>query len=159
MKLEYRMYFFVPYQLTGIQGGIQSLHASTVYAREYRKNKDYKQWETKDFTVIVLNGGTTNTNKKRLGTLNVALDTIRSLDVKTADFYEPDLGDQLTSFCFLVDNRVWDKKMFPDFKFPITPEAEKTKEYNVWRKTFSGDKKEANKIIFLRNYLKNFKLA
>lgn len=38
-QLELRMYFFVNYQLTGMQKGIQSAHVSLEYARKFKDSE------------------------------------------------------------------------------------------------------------------------
>ena len=44
MQLEKRMYFFVPYQLTGIQKGIQCGHCAEQYGRYNRGDRDYNDY-------------------------------------------------------------------------------------------------------------------
>ena len=119
MYLEYRMYGLVPYNLSPIQQGIQFGHAVV----EYQQNtlglepmqKIYNKWAQNDKTFIILNGGTTNSNRERLGTLNKHLSEITKMGVKVGAFFEPDLGDQLTAFVFLVDERVFNRELYPDF--------------------------------------------
>src|SRR5690554_1690555 len=96
-NLEYRMYGFVPYQLTGMQKGIQYNHAAMKYARKYRDDEEYIEWIDRHVTSIVLNGGTTNsTNDKNYGSMNQILDVLLDKGIKCDAFYEPDLGNQLT---------------------------------------------------------------
>jgi hypothetical protein len=69
-KRTYRMYGMVPYQLSGIQAGIQFGHATVEYGNEFQTlGKEYidagvidgyDQWRHFDKTFIVLNGGTFN---------------------------------------------------------------------------------------------------
>ena len=70
MELEKRMYFFVPYQLTGIQQGIQCGHAALEYARKYWNDIYFIDFRENWKTWVILNGGTTNNNPDKLGTLN-----------------------------------------------------------------------------------------
>ena len=121
--LEYRMYGFVPYNISSIQQGIQYGHALQELNNEVMYGeldedfiKTFTKWRLIDKTFIILNGGTTNNNKesKWHGNMNQHLDFIKSLGIIVGEFYEPDLGDQLTGFCFLVDERVFDKKKYPD---------------------------------------------
>ena len=122
-KLELRMYGMVNYQLTGIQAGIQFAHAIVDYGQYVKKlgehksslNKQYDNWADNWKTVILLNGGTTNNNPDKLGTLNKHLQALKDNNIPCQDFYEPDLGDQLTAICFLVDERVFNKEKYPDF--------------------------------------------
>lgn len=115
-KLEYRMYGAVPYNISEIQRGIQFGHAVVEYGLKFGKTDEYLQWAKNDKTFIILNGGTTNLNFGSLGSLNEHLQYVKEfLKLDVAEFYEPDLGDQLTAFVFLVDERVWDKKAYPSY--------------------------------------------
>ena len=139
MELRYRMYGLVNCQLSGIQQGLQFAHAVVEYGNIYGQEPAYHRWSRIDKDFIVLNGGTTNTNGLYPGTLNQHAIELKSIyDVPTAEFYDPDLGDQLTAVAFLVDERVWDNEKFPGF---------------------AEDSEEAEQIINLRKFLRNFKLA
>lgn len=186
-NLELRMYGLTNYQLTGIQKGIQFLHGVVEY--EQMSNRiggkllnDYNNWASKHKTVILLNGGTTNTNLDEdglpFGSLNNHVLSLEDNDIDYATFYEPDLGDQLTAVVFLVDERVFNRKKYPDFEdwvienygdlikyegsssFQIarsikdSDNKEDQKVYQSWVKLVGGDKN-----VFLRDFLKNFKLA
>lgn len=158
-KLELRMYGLVPYNISPIQQGIQYGHAVVDYCESLDGNKEilkvYKKWAKKDKTFIILNGGTTNNNKKRLGSLNKHLSALKTYEIKVQDFYEPDLNDALTGVCFLVDERVFNKEKHPDF---VIDEAESKKQsskrYAKWVDSIGGSKNE-----FLRIFLRNFRLA
>lgn len=174
--LEYRMFGLVPYNLSPIQQGIQYGHAVVEYSRYMNRVNDdvlekikYSKWADKDKTFIILNGGTTNLNPNRLGTLNQSLQMLNLNGVLTASFYEPDLGDQLTAVVFLVDERVFDYKgAYPDYvntpypsgyRKPTSKELEKWELENkvnfaLWVEKIGGEKN-----LFLRNFLRNLKLA
>lgn len=173
MFLEYRMYGLVPYNLSPIQQGIQFGHAVVDYGRtveDLRPHDEiYKKWADKDKTFIILNGGTTNNNPERLGTLNQHMNTLRENGVLLQEFHEPDLGDQLTAFVFLVDERVFNRTVYTDFvgtpyPWPLNKkpsekqysqwEAENNKNYAAWLEKIGGEKN-----AFLRDYLRNLKLA
>jgi hypothetical protein len=67
----------------------------------------------------------------------------------------------MTAVVFLVDDRVWDKVTWPDYDGPYyadmkTPEI--TAHYE-WKMKFADTEKEASNIVFLRDFLKNFRLA
>ena len=163
-KISYRMYFFVPYNITDKQKGIQCGHAVEQYAAKYGHWENYKDYLVNDKTWIMLDGGTTNNNLDRLGTMQQILHSIMSFNseyenkynkmgIRYATFYEPDLNDALSSFCFLVDERVWNYEKYPDYEdyvneidTEITPE-----EWDM----MLGD--EMN--VFLRELLRNKKLA
>jgi hypothetical protein len=120
-KLELRMYFFTIYQLPGMQGGIQSCHSALRYVRRFYET-DPRVWDFVDNheTIIVLNGGTTNDNQDEegisIGTLNQIADSLHENDIPFSFFNEPDLNYALTSVCFLLDERVFNDKKYPDFK-------------------------------------------
>lgn len=112
-RIEHRMYGMVPYNLSPIQQGIQFAHALVEYREKIDTNiqlEEYKTWANRDKTVIILNGGTTNNNRrdKFYGTLNQALDSVQGFGYSAVPFYEPDLNDALSAFVFLVDERVYD---------------------------------------------------
>jgi len=197
--MELRMYGLVNYQLTGIQQGIQFGHAVVEYGQEVKSfdlinnielNK-YNDWADSWKTFIVLGGGTTNINPDRLGTLNQHLQTLKDNNILCSPFYEPDLGDQLTSIVFIVDERVFNREKYPDFidwyilnvdvkeaisnglnsSFRTATEFAKFTEKMIVDKTVSSLKCDqvnydkwvnfvgGQKNVFLRSFLKNFRLA
>jgi hypothetical protein len=170
-KLELRMYGLVPYNMSPIQQGIQFGHAVVDYGQTVKGLPPYQElyndWADNWKTFIILNGGTTNNNPNKLGTLNKHLQTLRDNSIVSQDFYEPDLGDQLTAVVFIVDERVFNRELYPDFapiRLPIgyTPTEEETaflgdenaKNYNIWIESVGGAKN-----VFLREFLKQFRLA
>jgi len=172
MYLEYRMYGLVPYNLSPIQQGIQFGHAVVDYGRTVEGLKPhediYKKYADKDKTFIILNGGTTNNNPERLGTLNTHMNTMREVGVLLQEFHEPDLNNALTAICFLVDERVWNRDLYEDFIPEVLPysrnkpseksilqlEERNNTNYKHWVEKVGG---ETN--AFLRKYLRNLKLA
>jgi hypothetical protein len=175
-KREFRMYGFVPYNLSPIQQGIQFGHAVVEYANEHFTDDDYAIWASRDKTFIILNGGTTNMNFANYGSLNNHMNNLLLNGINIAYFHEPDLGDQLTAVVFLVDDRVWDKEDWPDFKLASIEERNAhaelvfkgstyeealmtLKSWHEWKSNFSNDEKEASKIVWLRYFLRSFKLA
>ncbi len=123
-ELEKRMYSLVMYQLNGRQAGIQSGHSNIEYSIKYGQDEDYKDWASKWKTVILLNGGTSNSGKETYygyptskGSMENHLKSLEDMGIKVAPFYEPDLNYCLTSMSFLVDERVFNKKKYPDFDF------------------------------------------
>jgi hypothetical protein len=170
--LEYRMYGLVPYNLSPIQQGIQFGHAVVDYGRTVEGLKPheaiYKKYADEDKTFIILNGGTTNNNPERLGTLNRHMEAMRENGVLLQEFYEPDLGDQLTAFVFLVDERVFNRTLYPDFVPETLPwsrrkpsekaisqlEEKNAKNYKQWEEKIGGPVN-----AFLREYLRPFRLA
>jgi hypothetical protein len=189
-KLELRMYGLVPYNISPIQQAIQFGHAVVEYGQKMKKlpfndievTKKYDDWADNWKTFIILNGGTTN-HKTSLedglpfGSLNNHLLTLIDNDIDFAQFNEPDLGDQLTAVVFIVDERVFNRKKYPDFedwvienygdlitgggnsyqvaqRIKESKSKEDKKVYKEWIDLVGGDKN-----VFLRDFLKNFRLA
>lgn len=191
--MEKRMYGLVNYQLTGIQKGIQFLHGVIEYSQLMNRLggdnlTNYNEWVDNYKTVILLNGGTTNSrliDGEYFGTLNQYRETLNKNGILNSSFNEPDLGDQLTSVVFIVDERVFNKKDYPDFEDWVIlnygdllrpdPSNYKTfgkgsyelarmikdsdvasdkKVYQEWVDLVGG-----NENVFLRDFLKNFRLA
>ncbi len=191
-KLELRMYGLVPYNISPIQQAIQFGHAVVEYGQKMKYLGDHKQslnvqyndWADNWKTFIILNGGTTNhrenvDNGLPFGTLNNHVLTLMENNVDFATFNEPDLGDQLTAVVFIVDERVFNRKKYPDFEdwvienygdlisgggsaFQIAQRIKESKSkedqkvYQSWVKLVGGEKN-----VFLREFLhpRNFKLA
>ena len=190
--MEKRMYGLTNYQLTGIQKGIQFLHGVVEYSQMVNRIGGYSldiynDWANNWKTVILLNGGTTN-HKTSLedglpfGTLNQHVLTLQQNGIDFTTFNEPDLGDQLTAVVFIVDERVFNRKKYPEFEdwvienygdlikdVPYTTSGsafqlakrikesnskEDQKVYQSWIKLVGGEKN-----AFLRDFLKNFRLA
>jgi hypothetical protein len=187
---ELRMYFFVPYQLTGIQQAIQAGHAMGEYTLKHgRRNPDHIVWEflEKWKTWIVLNGGTTNSATFEdeffkivpVGDLNRRAYDIENAKIDFSTFNEPDLNDALTAVCFIADERVFNKKLYPDFVFDDVAAKEliKNNEYNInipieefdkwydpmieYAKGYTKwfDEVGGKDIVFLRTFLKGTKFA
>jgi hypothetical protein len=191
-NLELRMYGLVPYNISPIQQAIQFGHAVVEYGQKMKKlgehkqslNLQYDEWADKWKTFIILNGGTTNhrtvfDSGLPFGSLNNHVLTLLQNDVEFATFNEPDLGDQLTAVVFIVDERVFNRKKYPDFedwvienygdlltvkgnplviaqRIKESKDKEDQKVYRSWVKLVGGDKN-----VFLRDFLhpKNFRLA
>lgn len=195
MNLELRMYGLVPYNISPIQQSIQFGHAVVEYGLEFFDDEDYQNWAKIYKTFIILNGGTSNHTQNRytptgntfretdslshIGTMEKNYRELLSKDFKCAAFYEPDLNDMLSAIVFLVDERVFDKEKYPDFRPVIQdPASKKAKFYRdnkfslsyTQEPTFwdNGDKVDylnwiesigGKKNFFLREFLKNFRLA
>lgn len=176
--LEIRMYNLTIYNISGIQAGIQSYHAGIEYAQKHFNDEKYQRWATRWKTVIIKNGGTSNSGERGVygfeamkGSLNSYYDDMVELGIDVVPFYEPDLNNAMTSIAFLVDERVFDKKSYPDFKtylYSVTGHLEHThinvtsldslietyeEKYNHWCKVI-GDKN-----IWLRENIQKIGLA
>lgn len=167
-RLELRMYGLVPYNISPIQQGIQFGHAVVEYAQRFFKDENYQKWAQNDKTFIILNGGTTNLGNVSLGvekgSLNKHLDTLILNRINYETFHEPDLGNQLTAVVFIVDERIWNKEKYPDFRvIPLLKEDgtveeadaySKLKQYENWVKLIGGEQN-----VWLREFLSQFRLA
>lgn len=189
-KLELRMYGLVPYNISEIQKAIQFGHAVVEYGLEHFHEDRYLDWAKYWKTFIILNGGTSNHSMNRYhhdesefqGSMEASLATLMSEGIDIATFYEPDLNDMLSAIVFIVDERVFNRKLYPDFgdwimenhysylsdnminsnkiermrlegHFERGTERER-KLYCEWMDLVGGKKN-----VFLRDYLKNFRLA
>ena len=193
-QLELRMYGFVPYNISEIQTGIQFGHAVVEYGQMAKAENSvadlYDDWADRWKTFIILNGGTSNHSLNRYhhdelefqGTMESNLATLMLNEIKVAAFYEPDMNDMLSAIVFIVDERVFNRKDYPDFGdwmianhfsyisdnmmnagkiermrregyFANGTEKER-KLYSDWVDLIGGEKN-----LFLRDFLKNFKMA
>jgi hypothetical protein len=190
-KDNWRMYGLVPYNISSIQQGIQFGHAVVEYGLQYGNVTDnviarhllpedskYTKWAKEDKTFIILNGGTTN---KRLidgvpfGSLNQHVITLKEMGVNTAEFYEPDLGEELTATVFLVPKQVYNKKEylnFDEYTVNTISDLEVAYEINEAYKRCNFENKNLKEIyedwieymggkknVELRYFLSNFKFA
>jgi hypothetical protein len=158
------MYGLVPYNISDIQKGVQFGHGVVEYANRHFDSDEYQQWSKNDKTFVILNGGTTNNNPDKLGTLNKHLEFLqdfrhdfRNLNFNVEYFTEEDLGNQLTAVVFLLDERFWDKS-YPDAvaNFPQYTDvelAEFLKKFKV------SDYNELFYLLKLRDFVKSFRLA
>jgi hypothetical protein len=163
---------------------------------KYNQITKYDDWADNWKTFIILNGGTSNHTQNRytgeqssmsnfIGSMEQSLMTLVDNDVMLSTFYEPDLNDMLSAIVFIVDERVFNKKDYPDFEDWVIlnygdllrpdPSNYKTfgkrsyelarmikdsevasdkKVYQEWVDLVGGDEN-----VFLRDFLKNFRLA
>lgn len=169
------MYFLVPYNISEIQKGIQAGHAALRYARKYADN-DSSVWDFVDNheTWIILNGGTTNTTQipetglyegsmdNYLGELCAFMVDNPNDKINFSYFYEPDLNNALTAICLIVDERVFNRKDYPDFydwvkEQEVFVTANDTHHWSLLKENYT---KEIGKdIAFLKELLNTKKLA
>jgi hypothetical protein len=193
-KLELRMYGLTPYQLSGIQIGIQFGHAVVEYGQKMKYlgehnqslNIQYNDWADNWKTFIILNGGVSNHSVNRysdtedfFGSMEKNLKLLEDNGVEIGTFYEPDLNDMLSGIVFIVDERIFNKKDYPDFSdwlmsnygelirtelgatvhtisenIKNSTNKQDQKVYKEWVSLVGGEKN-----VFLRDFLKNFRLA
>lgn len=98
------MYFFVMYNLSGIQKGIQAGHAAVEYslrcALGEKEFSDYLEFAKQHKTFILLDGGGSNDMQSRLLELD-------DLGIPNAPFYEPDLNHSLSAIAFILPEDVY----------------------------------------------------
>jgi hypothetical protein len=189
-KLELRMYGLVPYNISPIQQAIQYGHAVVEYGQMVKNNgtEEYDDWADNWKTFIILNGGTSNHSVNRYGTedfvgsMETHLSTLEENGIRLATFFEPDLNDMLSAIVFIVDERVFNKKVYLEFgdwvmenhmdyltDNLIAPnKIEKMRKsgyfedasprekriYDEWKDFVGGEKN-----VFLRDFLNGFRLA
>ena len=170
--MEMRMYFFVPYNISGRQMGIQAGHSSLRYARLHAQDNP-EVWDFVDNheTWIILNGGTMNEERDfdgiAAGSMNRIADDLLANDIRFSYFHEPDLNGGLSALCFLCDEQVFNYKVYPDFidflknihnQLIDVSDSELVEGYSVeykdWVRFMGGVKN-----VFLRNLIKDKKLA
>lgn len=144
MYLEYRMYGIVPYNISPIQAGIQFGHAVVEYQQSTRGvdgiEDIYNKWASQDKTFIICNGGTTNENPqdKWYGSMQKRRDALSEAGIHFAEFREPDLNNTLTAVVFLVDERVFNDELYPNYvnvPYPWEDKGRgyKPKETEIWK--------------------------
>jgi len=163
-ELEKRMYFLTMYNISPIQQGIQCGHAALRYAKEWKEENEVWDFIEDHETWIILNGGTSNSggqgrDKNRIfekGTMEQHLETLIENEIRCTPFYEPDLNNSLTSICFIVDERVFNREDYPHFDDYLENDTEelRDKTYEEWLNIVGGEK-----TAFLKDFLSQFKLA
>lgn len=186
---ELRMYGLVPYNISPIQQAIQFGHAVVEYANFNFNTPEYQDWARNWKTFIILNGGTSNDGIMDLdggiintGTIQQHINSLQENDIPLAFFREPDLNDMVSAVVFLVDERVFNKKDYPDFKQYLMDNIENEleignikysqrnsniniKPYNVLVEEYNKTYKKWVELIggeknaFLKNFLNQFRLA
>ncbi len=96
----WRMYFFVLYNISGRQQGIQAGHAALEYARTFGDTPEYQDFIKNHKTWIVLSGGGSNDILQR----EIELE---EHGIKFESFQEPDLNDSVSAIAFLVPEEIY----------------------------------------------------
>lgn len=158
---RYKMTGWTARSLSDKQIGIQFGHAVVRYIKKNFSMPQCTKWIEFDETFVILNGGSTNNNPERLGELNLIVETLKQNRIIHETFTEINIGDQLTAVVILVDDRVWDRKKWPDFTSTSLPEQEFSykMELEEWKNRFSDCKDKIDEILFLRNFLPKFRSA
>lgn len=190
---ELRMYGLVPYNISPIQQSIQFGHAVVEYGLKYFDTPEYQDWAHNWKTFIILNGGTSNHTQNRyaktgntlseidsfshIGSMEQHLKELMSRGIKVGEFYEPDLNDMLSAIVFIVDEQVFNRELYPDFKLNISPtdvdryQFYKTNPLDIINFPVFFDEVDkflfedwvgsvgGKKNVFLRDFTKRFRLA
>jgi len=128
-----RMYFFVMYNLSGIQKGIQAGHAALEYYLKYSDIPEYREFIENHKTFILLDGGGSNDMLERAKELY-------DYGIDYATFNEPDLNNSLSAIAFIVPEEIYGmEKEFIDY-------AEQNSEFMRYD-------------VQIAKYLKSFRLA
>jgi hypothetical protein len=109
-EIKYRMFCFVPYNISDIQKGIQALHGVVEYQLEHGHLELYKKWSEIEKTVIILNGGTTG----RESSMHDIIRTLRDFNLNFSLFCEPDLNDAITSINVILPSTIYDLEINKD---------------------------------------------
>lgn len=106
-RYEMRMYCIVMYNISTMQKGVQAAHCCLEYANKYRNDSDLIKYVEEDKTMIILDGGSSSDL--------VELDKVlKENEIKYASFIEPDLNNAISCVCFLADERVWNRREYPN---------------------------------------------
>ena len=150
---EQRMYSLVLRQLNPIQKGVQTTHSVVEYANKYGSDKEYRQWAETDKTLIILDGST-------FQEMEDIYESLKEWGVKFSKFQEPDLNYLTTAITFLVDERVWNRVLYPSWEnlpqYPLvidgnmsTPNPNDYISYNEWVEMMGGAVNvDLRKLIF-----------
>lgn len=154
-EYELRMYSLVMYNLSPIQKGIQAYHATIEATRNFGNSnsiapKKFIKWADKFKTVIILDGGTSSDIERHM-------DNLWNNKIRLSYFRERDLNNSMSAISFIVDERVFDKKKYPDFGEVFKYEGDidgQSEDYLSWVNIIGGEKN-----VFLRDFLEQFDLA
>ena len=123
-KIEFknpRVYCFTHFALSGIQCGIQSLHATVELCGAHgfgsKRSKNIEEWASHHKTVIVLNGG----NSAMLKNLKEMLVDIEDgdgpvglLDFATFEEDDSTMGGIMTAIAVLVPEEIWGAETYDE---------------------------------------------
>jgi hypothetical protein len=162
---ELRGYGIMPYNIKPIQAGIQYSHAIVEYVVENYNTKAFIQfleWAKKFKTAVLLDGGTSCHSKTHyseeeyVGTMEKHLQALTENGITFSTFYEPDMNNMLAGIFLIADERIFNKRKYPDFGFDYDLTTETfvknanfgLKPTEEWIESIGGQKN-----FFLRTYL------
>ena len=117
-KLELRAYFLCGYWMSGIQKGIQAGHSLVEYQLKYPNCEKYLEWAQNHKTMILLCGGTSNNISMdgSVGSMEQYIYDFELNGIDFANFKEPDQNNSNTAICWMVDERVFNTRKYPNFE-------------------------------------------
>lgn len=77
-----------------------------------------------------------------------------NIRIPFAAFYEEDLGGLLTSISFIVDDRIYDTKLYPSYEEELTDDVMTASESPTWLIEMGG-----TESLRLRNFIFSKRLA
>lgn len=120
-KYKQAICFLVMYNLSEKQMGIQCSHAQNEYEILFGNTPEYIRWSYNDKTVLMMDGGTSNrtgqnnyNDEIKLGSMEKKFILLNEIGFNVAAFYEPDLNNSTSAIAFLVDERIYNKDLYPD---------------------------------------------
>lgn len=175
-ELELKMCFFVLNQLNDLEKGIQCGKSALRYVRKYATENPivwefvdmHEKWE-------ILECPSTNDEYDYdnivIGDLNKIGESLYANGVDFSIFRDTNLNNSLTSICFIVDERVFNKEDYPDFEnylmdkisYVTTKEFIDSQPLKELKESFHVEYKEWIRLIggikneFLRELIKNRK--
>jgi hypothetical protein len=165
-EFEKRMYFLVNRSISPIQKGIQAGHAALEYCRKFKDQENLWNFIRDDKTWIILDGGTSRDDMNDAGDLETIDLELYKNHIDYAKFKEPDLNWCLTAIVLIVDERVFNKELYPDFReylfqkngsittystglgFSTPLQEQYPEDYKIWVELIGGPQNE-----FLRTFL------
>jgi hypothetical protein len=152
------MYGIVANNINSTQKGVNFSKCAIKYCLEHGGSDFFINWSERDIGTILLDGGTTNFRRfdgKYIGSINRHLEEINRIGIKNSTYCDKNLGDQLTAIVFLVDERVWNFKKYPDYEGPWSDDGKTPFDipYKHWLSKFGED---SDKVFSMRNFLKKF---
>lgn len=147
-NLELRMYGLLANQLSSLQKGLQFANSVVEYSIQHN-TEEYLEWAVSWKKYTLLDGGTTNSDPMHSGILNQYALELSKMNVPISCFYDEDLGYQLTSVCFIVDERVFNFEKYPDYNIGRKLETIEWEEFIENREKLFDSFSDEDKELFM----------
>lgn len=177
-RLRYRMYIFLVSGLSEEQKILQTSKAILKYALKYKDDVPLELFEfynSNDY--VFIEGGSSNNGHlgNKDGDMQRLCKRLDNICAKYVNVYETNLNSVLSAICVLVDERVWDLDLYPNFKnyviqnidpleikdeinIRLADDEELIKKFDVlyesWKQMIGDEMNDKN--IILREILKNY---